>query len=62
MGKVRKKFSAAQIFFVATFVATANTVSNSFVIWDNKIELGLFSGFTFVVGLVLAIIIFKQKE
>lgn len=59
--KINKKLSIPQILFTAFFVATLITVSDSFIEWDKPIYHGIYAGVLFIVGVVIAKVIFKDK-
>jgi hypothetical protein len=58
---INKKLSIPQILFTAFFVATSITVSDSFIEWDKPIYHGIYAGVLFIVGVVFAKVIFKDK-
>lgn len=61
MLNINKKLSIPQILFTAFFVATLITVSDSFIEWDKPIYHGIYAGALFIVGVVIAKVIFKDK-
>ena len=59
MFNLNKKMSIPQILFAAFFVATLTTVSDSFVEWGKYH--GIYAGVLFIVGVVMAKVIFRDK-
>jgi intracellular septation protein A len=58
---MNKKLSIPQILFTAFFVATLTTVSDSFIEWGKPIYHGIYAGILFIVGVVIAKMLFKDK-
>ena len=61
MFNLNKKMSIPQILFAAFFVATLTTVSDSFIEWGKPVYHGIYAGALFIVGVVIAKVIFRDK-
>ena len=61
MGILRERLKIREAIFVGLFLATVLIVTDMFVDWDKSIYKGLYAGIVYLVGVVLAKMIFKNR-
>lgn len=58
---MKRKLSTPQILFIAFFVATIVTFSDSVINWDKRIPTGIFVFITTIIGAVISKMFFRDK-